>query len=68
MTIYSWYGSINSHTTLLSKSYASSLHARLQKRESLSKCIYLWGRRFSQPYLRGRTQCSQKLRLWTLCM
>ena len=33
MTICSQYGSINSHTVLLGKSYTSAPHVKLQKRE-----------------------------------
>ena len=39
---------INSHATLLGKSYASAIHLKLKKeRKSCKKCVYLWGRRFS---------------------
>jgi len=39
---------INSHATLLGKSYASAIHLKLkEERKSCKKCVYLWGRRFS---------------------
>ena len=54
MAIYSQYGSINSHTTLLSKSYASAIHVKIQEREKvLIKYVYLWVRRFSQALPAG---------------
>ena len=43
MAIYSWYGSINSHTTLLGKSYASALHVKLQKREKVFINVFISG-------------------------
>ena len=43
MAIYSWYGSINSHTTLLSKSYASTIHVKLQEREKVFINVFISG-------------------------
>ena len=39
---------INSHATLLGKSYASVIHLKLkEERKSCKNYVYLWGRRFS---------------------
>jgi hypothetical protein len=45
---------INSHATLLGKPYASAIHLKLkEERKSCKKCVYLWGRRFSQALPAG---------------
>jgi len=63
------HGSINSHGTLLGKSYASHIHLKLKKERKSCKNVFISGDAGSlKLHLRGRSSCSQEVRLWTLCM